>query len=60
MSHGDHHRMSFYGFKKSFKKSNQFLGEKIGLAKQTQLDKRFIVLEKVEIFIFYYLVNLVV
>lgn len=40
------HRMSIRGFKKSFKKSNQFISEKIGLAKGTELDQKYTALEK--------------
>lgn len=39
-------RMSIKGFKRSFKKSNQFLSEKIGIAKSTELDPRYTTLEK--------------
>jgi len=38
--------MSIKGFKKSFRKTNELLSEKIGIAKPTEYEKRYMMLEK--------------
>ncbi len=39
-------RMSIKGFKKSFRKTNELLSEKIGISKPTEYDQRYVMLEK--------------
>ena len=51
--------MSFAGLKKQINKANQFLSEKVGGAKGTELESEFVDMERVnnfcQVFIFFFM-----